>query len=214
MYKSLSAPLVVQLEITEQCPNQCVHCYNFWRHSQAPNNSVYLESAQIDHIIQELEQSRVFQVVITGGEPFLNKQGLYQILDRVEAGGFLTATLNSSLLGMTKTDAQKLIRYKCLTGVLTSLMGPSAEVHDGIAGRRGSFEQTVAGIKMLRRFQVPVSVNMVISKLNQYQIKATAVLCQDLGVKVFNATRATCPTNCFRNIHFALHGWLHLALNH
>jgi len=31
MYRTLSAPLSVQVEITTQCQDGCIRCYNFWR---------------------------------------------------------------------------------------------------------------------------------------------------------------------------------------
>ena len=78
MYKSLSAPLVVQVELTERCPNQCLHCYNYWRHGGDSLSSIAtLSLQQIDRIMSELERSKVFEIVITGGEPFLNKAGLF-----------------------------------------------------------------------------------------------------------------------------------------
>jgi len=31
MYRTLRAPISVQIEVTEYCDNCCLHCYNFWR---------------------------------------------------------------------------------------------------------------------------------------------------------------------------------------
>ena len=31
LYRCLSAPISVQVELTARCPNRCVHCYNHWR---------------------------------------------------------------------------------------------------------------------------------------------------------------------------------------
>lgn len=30
-YKTLSAPITTQVEVTETCNLLCSHCYNFWR---------------------------------------------------------------------------------------------------------------------------------------------------------------------------------------
>jgi len=31
MYRTLKAPISAQIEVTEECDNCCLHCYNFWR---------------------------------------------------------------------------------------------------------------------------------------------------------------------------------------
>jgi AdoMet-dependent heme synthase len=197
MYKNLSVPLVVQIELTERCPNQCLHCYNYWRHgSDSLANIATLSLQQIDRIMSELERSKVFGVVITGGEPFLDKAGLFHILDHAEEKGFLFVTINSSLLGMTEADAKRLSRYRCLKGIVASIMGPSEKIHDYISNHSGSFQKTVAGVRMLGDFHVSVSANMVVSRLNKSYIEQTAMLCKELGAKIFNATRATSPINC------------------
>lgn len=197
MYKNLLAPLTIQVEITEACMNRCIHCYNYWRHLAGTEvTAVAMDPAQVDTIMDEIEGSRVFEIVITGGEPLLNKPVMYRMLDRVDTGGFLHASLNTSLLGLTETDARRLGGYTRLVSILTSVMGPTAEIHDQIANHEGSFQKTIAGIKLLRRFGIPVSANMVVSRLNMRYISQTAALCKRLGIKMFNATRAVAPLNC------------------
>lgn len=197
MYKKLLAPLVIQLELTEDCFNTCLHCYNYWRHEKenlVPSASLSIN--QINLIMDELERYNVFEIVVTGGEPFLNKEGLFQILDRIEEKKFLSVTINSTLLNMTQSDVDRLSTYSRLQGLLTSIMGPNHDIHNSIAGNAESFQQTINGINMLRKKNIPISVNMVVSKLNNLYIRETAKLCKDMGIKTFNATRATAPLNC------------------
>ncbi len=197
MYRTLSAPLVAQVEITESCPNRCLHCYNYWRHEEVSKVGVSsLGPDQIDRIMDELEDAQVFNIVITGGEPLLNKSGLFRILDRVERKGFMSAAINSSLLGLTRFDAERLATYRCIDNVLTSIMGPSSDVHDCISGHSGSFSKTLQGVNLLRELNIRVCANMVVSQVNKGYIAETAALCKLLGISVFNATRATAPLNC------------------
>lgn len=197
MYKTLSSPFVVQVEITENCTNNCVHCYNYWRHATFQKEALLqLDAFQINKIMDELERAKVFEVVVTGGEPLLNKSGLFQILDRVESSDFMFSAINSNLLNLNIFDAQRLAGYQRLGRILTSLMGPSEEIHDTISGSHGSFNQTIKGIELLKSCGVAISVNMVVSKLNKEYVQATAQLCKELRVKTFNATRATTPLNC------------------
>ena len=51
MYKTLSAPLVVQVEISEKCPNRCLHCYNFWRRNDKKTKLVNMSLEKIDRVV-------------------------------------------------------------------------------------------------------------------------------------------------------------------
>jgi radical SAM protein with 4Fe4S-binding SPASM domain len=214
MYKALSAPLVVQIEVTERCPNSCVHCYNFWRHGeQLSSGLASLSLDDVDRIMDEVERSKVFALVITGGEPFLNAPAIFKILDRAETNDILGVTINSSLLGLTDDHALQLTKYRRFRSILTSITGPSSELHDRIVGHPGAFNHTTKGMEVLRKHQIPVSVNMVVSRVNQGHVRETAALCQSLGVSIFNATRATAPSNCADFTEYSLgldefHGYL------
>jgi len=76
MYRRLTAPLTVQLEVTGECTSECLHCYNFWRNAadrsvlRIPSGTLSDESAVA--ILQKLGAAEVFSLTITGGEPLLN----------------------------------------------------------------------------------------------------------------------------------------------
>lgn len=197
MYRSLVSPYIAQIEITDRCPNKCVHCYNYWRHgARSPDSGSDISINCADLIMKELERNKIFCVVITGGEPLMNKKVMYRMLDLVEKSNLITANINTSLIGLTEEDAVKLCTYKKLTGVLTSLASHDQETHDRIVGYKGAFKKTVSGIRLLVKAGVQTSINMVVSKLNHKHVNQTGKLAKELGVKVFNVTRAVRPMNC------------------
>jgi len=195
MYKTLSAPHVLQIEVSSLCPNRCQHCYNFWRKSGGPVAHASLSLGQANRIMDQIISRRVFHIVLTGGEPLLNKAVTLRILERAAIGS-ITTSLNSTLITLTESNA---IRLKDLrvSMVLTSLLGPSGDIHDEIAQRKLAFKETIHGIQILRNAGIPVSVNMVISKKNKHLVRETGDLVKSLGINSFNATRAGCPGNCF-----------------
>ena len=202
MYKTLSAPHVVQIEVSSMCTNSCLHCYNFWRQGDGITPPANLSLEQADQIMDQLVACKVFHLVLTGGEPLLNKKTLFGILERANKDG-MTAGVNSTLITLTENDAVKLKELGVIV-VLTSLLGPTAKTHDKIAQQNSAFEKTIQGIRILQQAQVPVSVNMVVSKKNQHLIRGTAELVKSLGLKSFNATRAGCPGNCSDFSEFSL----------
>lgn len=202
MYKRLYAPLVVQVEITTMCPNRCLHCYNSWRNSDGGSPRMDISSDGVSLIIEELIFSKVFHVVLTGGEPLANKDSLFGFLETAATRG-LTVGINSSLIGLTRKDAQQL-KILGVSSVLTSVMGHTAEIHDRIAQRDGAFSLTISGIKLLQEVGVPVFVNMVVSKENIRFLRPTVSLVKSLGIKHFSSTRAGCPGNCSDFTRFSL----------
>jgi radical SAM protein with 4Fe4S-binding SPASM domain len=75
-------------------------------------------------------------------------------------------------------------------------MGPSADIHDSIASRNGSFNDTLRGIKHLKEKGFAPVVNIVISKKNKDYVKDTINFLASLGIKHITSTRAGCPGNC------------------
>jgi len=193
MYKTLSAPLIAQLEMTTACTNKCLHCYNFWRNSKNQNSSLTPDQVQV--ILQKLSDARVFEIVVTGGEPLLNKSGMFTCLERAKHFG-IEVSLNSNLLPLN-SDYAKGLWKSGIRNILTSLCGPNAEIHDKIVQKQGAFKETIHKIELAREEGMNVAVNMVVSKQNLPYIKQTAKLIDSLGIKKFNATRAGCPGNCF-----------------
>lgn len=171
-----------------------MHCYNFWRQSEEPFKFTNLSLEGIDRVMNQLVFYRVFHVVLTGGEPLLNKKVLFRALEKATRGG-ITVGVNSSLFTLTASDADCLKKFN-VSLVLTSLMGPTAELHDEIAQRQGALKGTIDGIRLLQGAGVPVDVNMVVSQKNKHLLKETALLAKSLGLKHFSSTRAGCPGNC------------------
>ncbi|MBI2628139.1 MAG: radical SAM protein [Candidatus Niyogibacteria bacterium] len=194
MYKTLSGPLVVQVEISAQCTNRCMHCYNFWREDDSLIDSQNMSAKVADQVIDKLINAKIFHVVFTGGEPLLNKRVLFRAIEKTKAAN-ITVGINSNLIPLVSKDAE---RFKELgvANVLTSLMAPTAKSHDEIAQLNGAFEKTVRGIRLLQKARVSVMVNMVISQKNKHLLRETALFVKSLGIKHFSSTRAGCPGNC------------------
>lgn len=195
MYRRLKAPTSVQIELTERCPNACLHCYNAWRdrtHTSCAGRD--FAQADVAKTVAELRAAGVFHVVLTGGEPFLNKSVLYGFLRGFRDVG-IGCGVNSTLMGMTVGDISQLAELGT-TGVLTSVLGPNSDVHDSITQHPGSFKHTIRGIRALVEHGRPPAVNMVITSKNMGVVRETAAFVASLGVRGFNATRAGCPSNC------------------
>lgn len=175
MNKRLKAPINVQIEVTSKCTSECMHCYNFWKKEKCGSthgNWGALSKDDAKTIMQKLGDAEVFQVTITGGEPLMNYPATLSCIELARSMN-MGVGLNSNMVLLTKKRAVELKRAG-LNHILTSILGPSAEVHDRITQRLGSFERMVAAIKIAHNTGLRVSANMVVSQLNFGQVRTTA----------------------------------------
>lgn len=182
----LSAPAMINLELTSACNVKCLHCYNFWR-DDSDGSFDKMSKEKIDSLIQMMKEEKVFHVVLTGGEPFMNFDVLAYALEEFSAAGISTS-VNSNLMLATPEKVLKL-RNTGLDHVLTSLNSYIPEVNDYMFNRKGSFEKIIAGIKMSREAGIRISVNMIISEMNKDHVYETAKFCSELDVQRIFGTR-------------------------
>lgn len=196
MYQELSAPINVQWELTPWCPNTCIYCYNYWRPASR-NGSLRLtnEDCAIHRAAaEELVNSKVFHVTLTGGEPLgaIRKYAPY-IRAVSEAG--LQVTMNTTLLLLTPTIADLLIELG-IKSLLVSLASSEEPKHDELVNRVGAFEKTVNNIRMAIDWGFNVTLNMVVTKANVHSVRETGKFASELGATAFCATKASTPCNC------------------
>ena len=137
---------------------------------------------------------KCFSAVITGGEPLLNMPTSLVCVELARSNN-MEVNMNSSLTLLTAERAGAL-RKAGLKHILTSILGPTPEIHDSITQSRNSFRLLLNGIKVAQNAGISVSVNMVVSSLNVEHVRSTAEVAVGFGVKIFNATKAGCPGNC------------------
>jgi len=184
MYRQFKSPFSAQLELTTECNNHCIHCYNHWRKGYSVDNT--LKESEIEAIIRNLKKSEVPSLLITGGEPMLYPELMFKAFELSEKMG-LKCSLNSNLTLVTEEIAKELKRFK--SNVLTSILSFDSKLHDSITSSKGSFERLLEGIKILQRYKVPIGANMVVMQQNMNQIYETGKFMHNLGVYTFRATK-------------------------
>jgi len=170
----LKAPLIGLWEITGRCNLRCVYCYN-----ESPRTPPDLEWPIMERLAQEFIKMRIFSACVSGGEPTLHPRYI-DILRLLHEGGISVGTITNGWT-MTPELARSMIRYAGSAQV--SLDGPSAEVHDRVRGRQGSFERAVRAIRLLRDAGFKeVSVSFAATRLNVDSFPEMPEFCAGLGV--------------------------------
>lgn len=197
MYRELKSPVAVQLELTTGCNHKCIHCYNHWRNDS--DVDIVLDEELVRKIIDNLKESEVPNLLITGGEPMMSPDLMIRAFEMAKEAG-LKCSLNSNLTLMTRDIARALKNLDI--GVLTSILSFDPDMHDRITAVKGSFDRLLAGIELAKEFGVPVSANMVVMQMNIDQIYETGKFVHGLGLTGFRATKVhpAQGSRCFEKI--------------
>lgn len=182
----LTAPIMINLELSSGCNVKCRHCYNFWREDSG-KTITQLTKERFDRFLDMVLDAGVFHVVLTGGEPFVNFAVLEYGLRRLTENG-ISHSVNSNLM-LATSDNMKRLRDAGLDHVLTSLNSFNSEINDYLNGKKGSFEKILKGIKIARAEGIRISANMIISQINKHHVYDTGKLLSELGCQRLFGTR-------------------------
>ncbi len=152
------------------CNNHCVFCNDGFR-DHPGSREPGLSPGDVEDILQAY-RGRINRVNFTSGEPTLNPD-LFALIRMAKYSGYrhVGLTTNGRMLSYG-AYALGLLRSG-LTEINISIHGHTAAMHDGQTRARGSFEQTVRGIKSIRdlRPRYPVTLNLAVT-LNKLNYRA------------------------------------------
>ena len=173
-----SAPLRVDLSVTFRCQNSCVHCYAGGSHETQE-----LSTNEWKQVIDRLQEIGVFIITFTGGEPTI-RQDLPDLLSYGQKKGLVTGLITN---GRNLTDEKyvKILEASGLDFVQVTLESHEPEVHDLMTGVKGSWKETVKGIKNLIPTNIYTTTNSTLSKYNAEYFLDTIDFIKELGVAAF-----------------------------
>jgi len=160
--REASGPVVV-FNATRRCNLACAHCYSASTNRADPDE---LDTDEAYALIDDLAALGVPVLLLSGGEPMM-RGDLTQLIDRAARAGIRTAlSTNGTLLTGWAVEAllEAGLRY---AGI--SLDG-LRDANDRIRGRRGAFDEAVAGIRNARRAGLKAGLRFTITRDNADQI--------------------------------------------
>jgi len=178
-------PVSAQIELTEACNQKCQHCYNFWRYDSKILKKDEMNIDDFMIVLDKLHECGVSLLTLTGGEPLLRPEIFFALLNQAKKYD-MEVGLNSNAVLINKENAKRMYENG-LDHALISLIGIE-KTHNSISNLANGFKNTCKGIANLVEAGIGVSVNMVVSKLNQNEVYQVGSLVKDLGVKTFCVT--------------------------
>jgi radical SAM protein with 4Fe4S-binding SPASM domain len=173
-----SAPLRMDLALTFRCQNNCVHCY-----AGGPHETPEINTAQWKQVIDRLSEIGVFIVTFTGGEPTL-RDDLTELLLYAQNKGMVTGLISNGRKLKDKTYVAALEKAG-LDFVQITLESHKPTIHDKMTDAKGSWNETLAGIRNAVQSQIYVSTNTTLSKHNAPDFLDTIDFIKSLDVNAF-----------------------------
>jgi radical SAM protein with 4Fe4S-binding SPASM domain len=176
--QEFSAPLRVDLALTFRCQNNCVHCY-----AGGPHETSELTTEQWKEAIDRLHQIGVFILTFTGGEPTL-REDLPELLLYGQTKGLVTGLITNGRKLKDKTYVETLEKTG-LDFIQVTLESHKPKIHDLMTATKGSWKETVAGIKNIIPTQIYATTNTTLSKYNASDFLETIDFLKKLGIAAF-----------------------------
>jgi len=151
----LSAPTEIHFAITNNCSNNCPHCYMDAGEKAAKE----MDTGTFKKALDILSEINVFHVALGGGEA-LEREDLFEIADYARKKGLVpNLTVSGSLI--TADIARKM---KIFGQVNVSIDGIGKNY--GVFRKKNMFDIADKALDLLIQAQVPTGINCVIGKNN------------------------------------------------
>jgi radical SAM protein with 4Fe4S-binding SPASM domain len=176
--QQLSAPLRMDLALTFKCQNDCVHCY-----AGGPHETSELSAEQWKQVIDRVHEIGVFIITFTGGEPTL-REDLPELLVYAQSKGIVSGLVTNGRRLKEKNYVERLEKSG-LDFAQVTLESHKPKVHDLMTASKGSWNETVAGIRNVVPTRIYTTTNTTLSKYNAQDFLETIDFIKQLGVAAF-----------------------------
>ena len=175
----------IDLKVGYSCNDACLHCVvddfrETLRHSTLPQDKT------LDIIKDEMRDARTRgeHLTVTGGEPTIRPDFVEIIRYARELDYDVLVQTN----GRRLSNPELVRQLKEFDRVVycIALHGPTAQIHDAITQRPGSFAQTVQGFRNLYDNGLPYTNKVVLSKLNYRHLPELCAFMLELHANIVN----------------------------
>lgn len=167
----------LQFELTSHCNLACKHCYNDSNSTHAPD--IMDSQKWISFAKYLVEQGGIFECILSGGEPLLLGNDLFDIMDILHEDGTLFFLITNGYL-LNNTIAERLKKYQ-YHKIQISIDGATPEYHDWFRQREGSWKNAVEGALAIANTGIPLKIAHCVTPYNIQDIDAMCALAYSLG---------------------------------
>lgn len=165
------------LEMGYVCNNLCRHC--FVPQTERKHD---LKTGEIKRILDKMERGGFDVVAFTGGEPTLRRD-LFELMLYAKKIGIGEIELQTNGRMLSYPGYAEKLGKAGLSKIYISIHSHLPETHDSLTQVKGSWDQTVRGIKNSVKAGLPVMTNTVISGINYNHVPDLVVMLSNLGIR-------------------------------
>ena len=180
MHKPGRNPAVIAWEITRRCELKCRHCRG------AARDCDYVDEFSTEECFKTIDSLAEFSkpmIILTGGEPLM-RDDIFEVAQYATDQGCRVVMATCGHL-LTADVAQKM-KASGIMAVAVSLDAATAEAHDEFRGIPGAYEKTMAGIDLLKEYEIPFQINTTVSRLNVDQLPKVLEQAIEIGAKTMD----------------------------
>ncbi|MFH1228781.1 MAG: radical SAM protein [Planctomycetota bacterium] len=167
-------PLSVHLEITRRCNLDCKHCCQV-KSDTRPE----MAAARILRLIDELRNAGCLYLLISGGEPLMRRDFLAICRKAHKSNLAIYVATNGTLID---EHIAKQLSTLNIMDISLSVYGAQAKTHDGVTRKKGSFEQTMKSVKLLKRYGLAARFKFIMMKDNMAEYESMVKMANQLSV--------------------------------
>lgn len=180
--QAIEHPLGCQLELTYRCNSRCIHCYNdssVERHKSAQE----LTQEQWLDVARQFCEMGVFQAVLSGGEPLLLRDRLFEIMDVFHAHGVVFLLITNGSMVTPKVVQRMVDKGYRFGRVQVSIDADTPEIHDHLRGHPGSWAKATRAVRLFAEAGLPTMIAHTVFRNNLGRFQEMADLAVSLGAR-------------------------------
>ncbi len=186
----------IGVNVGYSCNNNCMHCFLGSMRNIYPDRT----KKEIISIIDEAKEMNVPHLTIIGGDPTIRKD-FFEILSYAEKQGFEIYLETNSRTFSVDSFARKVFKISPDLKIGMSFHSSVPEIHDKITQVKGSWAQSVKGIRNMKKYGLRhLRVNCPISKINYQNLPKLAKFLAKLKVNELSFYHLRLQGNAFKNI--------------
>jgi len=171
-------PLSAEIELTERCNNNCVHCYINLAANDEEAKKRELSFEEIRGIVDETVEMGCLWWLISGGEPLV-REDFSDIYLYLKKKGLLTSVFTNATL--ITPELVSLFKEYPPRKLEITVYGITQKTYERITRTPGSFEAFMKGINLLQKENVPFTLKAMALRSNVDELEAIKDFCRSIS---------------------------------
>ena len=159
----------LDIELTERCDNDCIHCCINLPAGHAAARAREMTTQQVMGIMDQAAGLGCLQVRLTGGEPLLRPDFESIYLHARRLGMKVLVYTNARRITVRLAELWK--RVPPLVPIEVTVYGMRRESYEAVTRSRGSYAQFRRGVRLLLDRQVPFAVRGALLPPNRHEME-------------------------------------------